>query len=144
LAHHLSALGDKKGQMNGPKVLDEVICKTLRGPSSDAMFHDIVISGQDVFYTTNCGANISVMCWRSLTRGEERVETRGFSSEPQPHYIPLWMEMCDATEYSSLQVYMSSQINTYSSSSANRKRRLKKNHSTLFSLCLIFTGFNCC
>ncbi len=48
LAHCLSSLGDQNGPMNGPKV-DEVICKTLKGPSSDAMFHDIVIAGQDLF-----------------------------------------------------------------------------------------------
>jgi hypothetical protein len=37
--------------MNGPKV-DEVLCKTLRGTSSDAMFHAIIIRDQDLFYTS--------------------------------------------------------------------------------------------
>jgi hypothetical protein len=63
-------IGDKNGSMNGPKV-DEVICKSLRGTLSDAMFHDIVISGQDLFYTSNCGANLSAMCPRSITREED-------------------------------------------------------------------------
>jgi hypothetical protein len=48
LVHRLSVLGDKNGPMNGPKV-DEVLCKTLRGTSSDAMFHDILIRDQDLF-----------------------------------------------------------------------------------------------
>jgi hypothetical protein len=51
LVHQLSVLGDKNGQMNGPKV-DEVLCKTLRGTSSDAMFHAIIIRDQDLFYTS--------------------------------------------------------------------------------------------
>jgi hypothetical protein len=44
LARYLTSLGDQNGPMNGPKV-DEVICKTLKGPASEAMFHDIVIAG---------------------------------------------------------------------------------------------------
>jgi hypothetical protein len=70
LVHRLSVLGDMNGSLNGPKV-DEVICKSLRGTSSDAIFHDIVINGQDLFYTTNDGANLSVMCPQSLTREED-------------------------------------------------------------------------
>ncbi len=63
LVHRLSVLGDKNGPMNGPKV-DEVLYKTLRGTSSDAMFHDIVIRDQDIFYTTNSEAKLSVTCRR--------------------------------------------------------------------------------
>jgi hypothetical protein len=112
LAHCLSSLGDQNGPMNGPKV-DEVICKTLKGPSSEAMFHDIVIAGQDLYYTSNSGANLSIMCRRSQTTEVERVKTGGFASEPQhiPHYRPSWTEMCDATEYSSLHCFMSSETN---------------------------------
>jgi hypothetical protein len=51
------------------------------------------------------------MCRRSLTREEDRVETGGFTSEPQKHYYPKWSEMGDATEYSSLEVFMSSHMN---------------------------------
>jgi hypothetical protein len=64
LAHSLSSLGDQNGPMNGPKV-DEVICKALKGTSSNAMFHDIVIAGQELCYTKNSGANLSIMCCRT-------------------------------------------------------------------------------
>jgi hypothetical protein len=132
LVHCLSVLGDKNGPMNGPKV-DEVICKGLRGPSSDSMFHDIVISGQDLYYTSNSGSDLSVMCRRSLTRDEDRVETGGFSSEAQPHYVPLWSEMCDATDYSSLQVYMSSQMNYVFNIASKPEKKIEKEpfHSIL-------------
>ena len=85
LAHCLSSLGDQNGPMNGPKV-DEVICKTLKGPSSDAMFHDIVIPGQELYYTKNSGANLSIMCRRPRSQGAEtRLESGGFASEPEAH-----------------------------------------------------------
>jgi hypothetical protein len=132
LVHRLSVLGDKNGPMNGPKV-DEVLCKTLRGTSSDAMFHDIVIRDQDLFYTTNSGANLSVMCRRSLTREEDRVETGGFTSEPQKHYQPKWSEMGDATEYSSLEVFMSSHMNYVFNITCKPEKKIEKEpfHSNL-------------
>jgi hypothetical protein len=71
LVHCLSVLGDKNGPMNGAKVDEVSICKSLRGTSNDAMFHDIVIRDQDLFYTDNSGANLSVMCRWSLTREED-------------------------------------------------------------------------
>ncbi len=132
LVHRLSVLGDKNGPMNGPKV-DEVLYKTLRGTSSDVMFHDIVIRDQDLFYTTNSGAKLSVTCRRSLTREEDRVDTGGFTSDPQTHYIPKWSEMCDATEYSSLEVYMSSHMNYVFNITCKPEKKIEKEpfHSNL-------------
>ncbi len=60
LAHCLSSLGDQNGPMNGPKV-DEVICKTMKGPSSDAMFHDIVIPCLVLYYTFNSVSILSIL-----------------------------------------------------------------------------------
>jgi hypothetical protein len=109
LAHYLTSLSDQNGRMNGPK-LNEVICKHLKGPSSDTMFHDIVIAGQELYYTKNYGASLSIMC-PSQSQGVKRVETGGFAGKPHAHYIPVWREMCDATEYSFLNAYISSQTN---------------------------------
>jgi hypothetical protein len=132
LVHQLSVLGDKNGLMNGPKV-DEVLCKTVRGTSSDAMFHDTVIRDQDLFYTTNSGAKLSVTCRRSLTREEDRVDTGGFTSDPQTHYIPKWSEMCDAIEYSSLEAYMSSHMNYVFNITSKPEKKIDKEpfHSNL-------------
>ncbi len=133
LAHCLSSLGDQNGPMNGPKV-DEVICKTLKGPSSDAMFHDIVIAGQELYYTKNAGSNLSIMCRRPRSPGvETRVETGGFASKPEAHYIPCWTEMCDVTEYSTLDIYMSSQTNYEFNLSSKSEKKIEKEpfHSIL-------------
>jgi hypothetical protein len=90
------------------------------------MFHDIVIRDQDLFYTTYSGANLLVMCWRSLTREEDRVETGGFTSEPQTHYVPKWSVMCDATEYSSLEVYTSSHMNYVFNITCKPEKKIEK------------------
>lgn len=55
-----------------------MIYKTLKGPTSDAMFDDIIIAGQDLCYATNSGANLSMMCRWSQTREVERVQSGGF------------------------------------------------------------------
>jgi hypothetical protein len=119
--------------MDGPKV-DEVICKTLKGTSSDAMFHDIVIAGQELYYTKNSGRNLSIMCHRTQRQGAEaRVKTCGFASKPEAHYILLWTEMCDVTEYSSLQIYMSSKTNYDFNITTKLEKKIEKEpfHSIL-------------
>ena len=98
----------------------------------------------ELFYKTNDGANLSVMCRRSQTREENWVETGGFSSEPQPHHVPLWTEMCDATAYSSLEVYMSSHMNYVFNITSKPERKIEKEPSTPFFPHLIFTRFNSC
>jgi hypothetical protein len=135
LAHCLSSLGDQNRPMNGPKV-DEVICKTLKGTSSDAMFHDIVIAGQELYYTKNSGTNLSIMCPRTQSQGAEtRVETGGFASKPEAHYIPWWTEMCDVTDYSSLEIYMLSQTNYEFNITSKSEKKIEKEpfHSILLS-----------
>jgi hypothetical protein len=133
LVHYLSSLSDQNGPMNGPKV-DEVICKTWKGTSYNAMFHDIVIAGQELYYTKNAGANLSIMCQRPQSRGVETVvETGGFASKPEAHYIPWWTEMCDVTEYSSLDIYMSSQTNYEFNITSKSEEKIEKEpfHSIL-------------
>jgi hypothetical protein len=87
-----------------------------------------VTAGQDLFYTTNCGARLlSITCQRSLTTREvNRGETDGFDSTPQAHYICLWTEICDATEYSILQAYMSNQENYIFNITPNLEKKLAK------------------
>ncbi len=136
LAHCLSSLGDQNGPMNGPKV-DEVICKTLKGSFSAEMFHDVVIAGQDLYYTTNCGTNLSVTCRRSSTRNVDTVAIGGFSSTPESHYKPYWTEMCDAAGYSSLQVFMSSDTNYQFNISSKSEKKIEKE-----SACSILPTFD--
>jgi hypothetical protein len=131
--------------MNGPKV-DEVICKTLKGTSSDAMFHDIVIAGQELYCTQNAGANLSIMCRRPQSCGVETiVETGGFASKPEAHYIPSWTDMCDVTEYSSLDIYMSSQTNYEFNITSKLEKKIEKEpfHSILYlhSISIRFTCY---
>jgi hypothetical protein len=99
--------------MNGPKVLDEVICKALNLLQQlDAMFCNIWITRQDLFFWTNSGKTLTIMChcW-ALTREVEMADTIGFASKADVHDMPLWMKVHDATDSSSLEVYMSSEDN---------------------------------
>ena len=96
--------------MNGPKV-DEVLCKTLKRPTSETMFHGLAIDKIDLFSTRNRESQLSIMCLRAETREEEEVETGGFASHPEADYIPPWTRMSDSTNYSSLEVFMSSESN---------------------------------
>jgi hypothetical protein len=90
--------------MNGPKV-DEVICKALKPTAVDAMFLDIWIAGQDLFFPTNHGKTLTIMrrCW-ALTRIVKIVDTSGFASKAETRYMALWMEVHDATDYSTCPV----------------------------------------
>jgi hypothetical protein len=98
------------------------------------MFHDIVIAGQELYYIKNAGANLLIMCQRPQSRGVETiVETGVFASKPEAHYIPSWTEMCDVTEYSSLDIYMSSQTNYKFSITSKSEKKIEKEpfHSIL-------------
>jgi hypothetical protein len=48
-----------------------------------------------------------------MTREVELVDTGGFASGSEAYFIPLWMEMHDGTNYSSLEAYMSRSEENY-------------------------------